>query len=880
MMVPFLSATGEDGMAKANRQGDEWVHRENAHLRAQLRALQKPPHHRENEHDLRAILDALPDSVKIYDEDRQLVYINPSGLELHQARDLESLLRPGFKTVAPESLSQALAVHRRVLAGETVIGTYEIVGLKGRRVHVETHAVPFRLPDGNRGHMCLSRDVTERLRTDDVLRRSEERLRLVQEATGFAEFEADIDGISFSQRFAEHAGLPPGTTWLSHEDWLEIVHPDDREHFLQQVGRGSGADDCFDFEFRIIRVDTGEMRWISSRTKFEQDEAGPSVRCIGAHLDITERKRAEDAIRESEERFRLAAEAAGLGVWDYDAMLDRRDWSDRLREIFGLAPDAPASLECAQSCIHPSHRARFMGHLVEVRDGEIERFKECFPIRRANDGEERWIELAAWKTDKADDRWRRIIMTVRDVTEERTAEQRVRWSASHDGLTRLANRAHFQDQLDQAVASARDNDLAVGILLLDLDHFKQVNDSFGHDVGDALLKMIADRLREVARAGDIVARLGGDEFAVVVPELRSEIDLIQLSRTIQERMREPLMNQGRIVDCRLSSGAAIFPVHCSDTEGLLKNADMALYAAKASGRATMTMFEPQMRDDVRRRMEMVRRARSAIADDRIIPYYQPKLNLVSGALEGFEALLRWRMPNGRIGLPAGIEAAFEDLEVAASISDRMIERVIADMRRWLDRGTVFGHVAVNASAAEFRRDNFAERVLERLHRADIPMRYFQIEVTETVFLGRGAEYVHRALALLNARGVKIALDDFGTGYASLRHLKHFPVDIIKIDRSFVRDMETDPGDEAIVRAVINLGKGLDIEVVAEGIEAEAQAARLLDLGCEVGQGFVFSPAVGAGRVPNLIRRLCDSASGRRQSGPDRRLRLVTGGTPQ
>jgi EAL domain-containing protein (putative c-di-GMP-specific phosphodiesterase class I) len=193
----------------------------------------------------------------------------------------------------------------------------------------------------------------------------------------------------------------------------------------------------------------------------------------------------------------------------------------------------------------------------------------------------------------------------------------------------------------------------------------------------------------------------------------------------------------------------------------------------------------------------------------------------SGLVVGFEALLRWRTETGRIGEPAQFEAAFEDAEVAAAISDRMIDRVIADMRMWLDRGSEFQHVAVNASAAEFRRDNFAERVLDQLRLARIPTNHFQLEVTETVFLGRGAEYVHRALALLNSRGVKIALDDFGTGYASLRHLKQFPVDIIKIDQSFVRDMADDPNDEAIIRAVINLGRSLGIKVVAEGIVATA-----------------------------------------------------------
>ena len=214
-------------------------------------------------------------------------------------------------------------------------------------------------------------------------------------------------------------------------------------------------------------------------------------------------------------------------------------------------------------------------------------------------------------------------------------------------------------------------------------------------------------------------------------------------------------------------------------------------------------------------------------DSRILPYYQPKLDLRSGRVLGFEPLLRWSTSDGRVQLPERLEAAFEDLDVATSLSERMIEQIIWDMRAWLDRGLDFGHVAVNASAADFRREHFAELVLDQLEQAGVPTSMFQLEVTETVFLGRGAEYVHGALALFSSAGVKIALDDFGTGYASLRHLKQFPVDIIKIDRSFVRDMESDPGDDAIVRAVINLGRSLGISVIAEGIETEKQAERLL-----------------------------------------------------
>jgi EAL domain-containing protein (putative c-di-GMP-specific phosphodiesterase class I) len=250
---------------------------------------------------------------------------------------------------------------------------------------------------------------------------------------------------------------------------------------------------------------------------------------------------------------------------------------------------------------------------------------------------------------------------------------------------------------------------------------------------------------------------------------------------------------------------------------------------------------------------MLSLARGALSQGTIEPFFQPKIDLGTGALAGFEALLRWRDPRRGLQLPDTISAAFQDLELAALISDRMVERVIQEIIGWLDQGLPIGHVAINAAAAEFRRGNFAERLLEQLRRAQVPTSMLQVEVTETVFLGRGAESVESALKTLSREGVEIALDDFGTGYASLSHLKQFPVDVLKIDRSFVRDFAEDPDDAAIVRAVINLGKSLGIKTVAEGVETEEQAAFLSEQGCDFGQGFLYGRAIAAREMPALIR---------------------------
>ncbi|WP_054529479.1 EAL domain-containing protein [Erythrobacter sp. SG61-1L] len=446
----------------------------------------------------------------------------------------------------------------------------------------------------------------------------------------------------------------------------------------------------------------------------------------------------------------------------------------------------------------------------------------------------------------------RLIVVARDITHQKKSEERALWMAHHDALTSLPNRALLQDRLDAILGDLGDTQ-ASALLILDVDNFKTINDTLGHDAGDALLCTFANRLRAATGERELVARTGGDEFAIIV-HASTEQDVHSAADRIFDQLREPFCHEGRLLECGASIGASLIPRDGNSRSEIMKAADIALYAAKAGGRARLKLFEPAMMVEVERHQTMIASARRALQRNAIIPHYQPKVSLRSSRIVGFEALLRWRDQHGNMRGPDVLKAAFDDPALSAPLSDRMLSGVLDDIRDWMDQGLDFGHVAINVTAADFRRGNFAERLFDRLEAHGLPACCIQIEVTETVFLGRGAGYVEEALKRLSERGVRIALDDFGTGYASLSHLNQFPVDLLKIDRSFVGEIGCNPDAEAISTTVINLGHCLGMEVIAEGVETRAQEAFLATVGCDTGQGFLYAEALPAQAIPAMLRK--------------------------
>ncbi|WP_267394538.1 MULTISPECIES: EAL domain-containing protein [unclassified Sphingomonas] len=700
--------------------------------------------------------------------------------------------------------------------------------------------------------ITVLRDITSRRTAEEGLRESERHYRYSVDLSPTINWIGSAEGAieEVSSRWEDVTGGAPADAL--GERWVEALHPDDVAPTMAAWAEALASCRPVDIEYRL-RTRDGSYRWFRSRAAARLDGEGRAVRWYGTLEDIDDRKLAENALRESEERFRLAAHAAGLGIWDYDAVHDRREWSDELKRMMGVPLDARPDVATALALVVPEDRHALESLVAAVAAGDGgHRFEVTLRIHRADDGALRWMQTGGWRIEGAAGQLGRVLVTVRDVTEERTAEQRIRWAASHDAMTRLPNRAAFGERLERGIAQAERDGSRLALVLFDVDHLKETNDTIGHDAGDLLLRTFAERLREALGPDCAVARLGGDEFAAVLTDVDGEATVSELVLRVLRVLREPFTHEGRILDCQATAGGSIFPVNGRDAAELLKAADMALYAAKGRQRGGLLMFRADMRADVQRRSSMISIARDAAHDDRITPFYQPKVQLLSGRVSGFEALLRWRDRQGSLHLPGTIAAAFEDLDLAVALSERMLERIVVDMRDWLDRGIDFGRVAVNLSPAEFRHESLADRIMERLHGAGVPPSRLELEVTETVFLGRDAECVGQTLDAFSRAGVTIALDDFGTGYASLTHLKAFPVDVIKIDRSFVSSLDTDAGDAAIIDAVVGLGHRLGMKVVAEGVETLAQARHLREGGCDEGQGYLFGRAVPAAVVPGLI----------------------------
>jgi len=635
---------------------------------------------------------------------------------------------------------------------------------------------------------------------------------------------------------------------VSYED---IEHPDDRARAREEIDAALAEQRRFLIEYRICCRD-GEVKWVWERGVGIYDEDGKVIALEGFIEDITERKLATQALQQAERSFRSIFENSSDGIFQTTPDGRYLNANSALARIYGY--DTPAELIAgigsiqSQVYVDPARRVEFMRQMH--KHGIVSNFVS--EVRR-RDGDKIWIsENARAVFDEAGT----LLFyegTVEDVTESKLNQEKLEYLANHDPVTTLPNRLLMNDRLRQMMRGAQRNQSVVAVVLVDLDHFKLINDTFGHNRGDQLLQTVARRMQACVRESDTVARLGGDEFVLLLSgEGRGEA-MSQVTQRVLKAISKPWQVEARELSVSCSIGVSIFPRDGRDVQTLLKNADTAMYKAKEMGRNNFQFYSPEMNTVIAERLEMQTALRNAVENERFLLHYQPKVDLVSGRINGMEALLRIKDEKHGLMLPQNFVKVAEETGLIVTIGEWVMREACAFNKALQGRGLPAMSIAINLSARQLMRDDLVRTVEQVLRDTGLAAEFLELELTESMVM-HGPENVIATLEQLEAIGVQLSIDDFGTGYSSLSYLKRFPVSSLKIDRSFVRDLGQDDNAAAIVKAVISLGHSLDMKVIAEGVETEKQMSFLLDNHCDGMQGFLYSRPLAGEDFITLLER--------------------------
>lgn len=582
--------------------------------------------------------------------------------------------------------------------------------------------------------------------------------------------------------------------------------------------------------------------------------------------------RAMTELRRSEGRLANAQRIAKLGNWEWDIEKNTLRCSDETYRIFGLRPPTVGtSYEAFFNTFHPADRDIARAALDRaLRRGKV--FSLDHRIVLPN-GSERIVHQQAEILFDPNGKALRMTGTVQDITERKKAEEQIRTLAYYDTLTELPNRVMFKEHLGKALARARRRNNLVATLLLDLDRFKRINDTLGHSVGDQLLREVAARLMQSVRREDLVsrhsfddtatsvARLGGDEFAIMLTDLESVQAAAKVARRTLDMLSAPISLDAQEVFATASIGITVFPFDGEDVDSLLKNADTAMYHAKSEGRNNYQYYTKSMNASAFENLALENSLRRALERGEFELYYQPQLNLDSGEIVGVEALIRWQHPELGMVSPVQFIPLALETGLIVPMDEWGLRTACQQAKAWQDAGLRPMRVSVNLSSYQFRQKKLVELVARILSETRLDPQYLDIELTESTIM-QNAEETVKTLHELKEMGIKLSVDDFGTGYSSLSYLKRFPLDTLKIDRSFIKDITTDPDDEALTRAILAMSNSLKLRVIAEGVETEEQLNFLRANGCDEFQGYLFSRPVRAIEIAEMLR------TGHRYSTPE------------
>lgn len=748
--------------------------------------------------------------------------------------------------VHPEDLQRVQGYMARSVNGDPVpYSEYRMVRPDGDIRHVSARMEMVR-KDGMLVLYGTMQDITELVLAEQKLRESEERFKYAARATSDVIWDWDIraDHVWRSENVQALFGILPSELAQQADSWANRIHPEDRSRILTGLDQATrGSDINWQAEYRLQRCD-GSYAYVLDRAFILRDAQGTATRMIGALVDLSESRRNEAEREAAEAQIRKQASLLNKTT---DAIivcaLDSRVtfWNEGAARLYGWRADEAIGKPLAE-LIYQDEQELWQSHQAVLAHGEW----RCESVERHKSGRELIVESHWTLVRDARGEKESIFVIKADITQRKDSERKIQHMAFHDSLTGLPNRLLFSERVQHAIAAGKRNKLSGAVLLLDLDDFKTLNDTLGHETGDSLLKQVAERLAGSVRKNDTVARLGGDEFVVLLDQLKEE-DVVEaakqvsiLGEKILSAFRQPFRLEGGYdYYVTPSIGITLFGLEHETIDDILRRADLAMYQAKAAGRNTLRFFDPAMQAVVEARVALEADLRDALLKQQFTLYLQPQISC-EGKLIGAEALLRWEKLGHGLIPPAKFIPLAESTGLILPIGQWVLESACRLLQAWsADPQLSALTIAVNVSAVQLRSANFVEQVLNVVAQTGTDPSKLKIELTESILVDNIQDSISKMMAL-KSHGVGIALDDFGTGYSSLSYLKRLPLDQLKIDQSFVRDLLHSKSDGAIAHSIISLGQSLGLSVVAEGVESAEQQAFLHSQGCPAYQGFYFA----------------------------------------
>jgi diguanylate cyclase (GGDEF)-like protein/PAS domain S-box-containing protein len=789
----------------------------------------------------RHVIASATDGFMIADNDRRFVLVNDSMCRLlgHTAEELIGRKAFDFVTDAGKAILQEQIT--RIPLEERRTYRVDLLPRDGKPIPVLINTVTNR---NAQGEIIGSFGFITDLRAIEATTAAyEAELRAILDNLQDTYYRSDANGrlIRLSPSVKQLLGYQPEELIGAYSVALYVGGEATRNAFLQALNAAGGR--LLGYEYSMRHKDGHEV-WMSTNADYLRDAHGTPIGVEGTARDITASRHQRAALQLAATVFSDTREAIMITDADNRIISVNRAFTTvtgySADEIIGTSPPL----------VSPSHHnTEFLEQLCEALFVTGHWSGEAWNRRKNGAIFPQWLSISAVRNE--DGEILQYVAIFSDLSERKAAEERIEFLARHDILTRLPNRFLLRDRAEQAFAHAERAHTKVALLLLDLDHFKHINDSLGHPAGDTLLQTVADRLRSSTRDTDTVSRQGGDEFLVLLTDIRDTDDIASIAEKMMQTLGDPCVVAGQEMSISCSVGLAVYPEDGTDFDTLVKNADAAMYHAKESGRNTFRYYSQQMNEDAVARLDIQNRLHRALDRDEFVLHYQPLIDLSNNSIVGAEALVRWNCPELGMQPPGLFIPVAEDTGLIVQLGEWVLREACRQARAWHDAGHSRLVMAINLSPIQFTRGDLVATIRSALDDSGVNPAQIELEITESVLM-KDTEHVLATVRQLHGMGLRLAIDDFGTGYSSLAYLRRFAVEKLKIDQSFIRDLPTDPDAGAIVRAVIQMAKSLKIAVLAEGVET-AEIAHDLDLlGCDYAQGYYFGRPMPAEAFQNLL----------------------------